>query len=195
MKREAKIERKTFETDIKLYFNIDGSGKSQILTEIGFLDHMLTLFAKHGFFDLDITAIGDLHVDGHHTTEDIGIALGTAIKQALSDKKSIKRYGTSFVPMDESLAMVTVDLSGRPFLVFDADFPSTKVGDLDTELICEFFRGIAFNSGINLHVKLFYGDNTHHIIEAIFKAFARALDEASTIDSRIHGVLSTKGVL
>ena len=195
MIRESKISRKTLETDIQLKLNLDGTGRSKISTGIGFLDHILTLFTKHGILDLDIDAVGDLNIDGHHTVEDIGIVLGIAIKDALKDKKSIKRYGTSFLPMDEALVMVVVDLSGRPFLVFDANFKNAKVGDLDTELICEFFRAVSFNAAINLHIKIFYGDNTHHIIEAIFKAFGRAINEASTIDPKIEGILSTKGVL
>ncbi len=195
MDRKAEIKRKTNETDISLNLCIDGSGQTQIATGIGFLDHMLTLFTKHGLFDLTLKADGDLEVDGHHTVEDVGIVLGQAIKQALGDKKSIKRYGCSHVPMDESLAMVVLDLSGRPFLVYDVKLTSDKVGDMDTELVEEFFRAVAFNAGINLHIKVFYGSNNHHIIEAVFKAFGRALDEATRTDSRIEGVMSTKGSL
>lgn len=195
MKRAAEIKRKTNETDIILNINIDGSGFGEISTGVGFLDHMLTLFAKHGLFDLKVKAIGDLNVDAHHTVEDIGIVLGQVLKEALGEKKSIKRYGTAFVPMDEALAMVSLDLSGRPFLVFDARFTSDKVGEMETELVEEFFRAVAFNAGINIHIKVFYGCNNHHIIEAIFKAFARSLDEASCIDERIEGVMSTKGTL
>ena len=195
MMRNAQISRKTKETDIFLKILIDGKGISKIDTGIGFMDHMLTLVAKHGLFDIEIKAVGDLNVDAHHTVEDIGIVLGQAIKDALKEKKSIKRYGTAFVTMDESLAMVSLDLSGRPFLVFDAEFNNDKVGDMETQLIEEFFRVVSFNSGMTLHVKVFYGSNNHHIIEAIFKAFSKALDEATKIDERIEGVMSTKGVL
>jgi len=195
MKRECNIERKTNETNISLSFNIDGSGKGSINTEIGFLDHMLTLFAKHGLFDLDIKAKGDLKVDAHHTVEDIGIVLGQAINKALGDKKSIVRYGSAFVPMDEALALSSIDIGGRPYIVFDVQFESEKAGEMETEVIEEFFRAIAFNAGMNLHIKVFYGGNNHHIAEAIFKSFAKALDEATSIDKRIEGVLSTKGML
>ncbi|AEV70367.1 imidazoleglycerol-phosphate dehydratase HisB [Acetivibrio clariflavus] len=195
MERKAQISRKTGETDIKLTVNLDGSGKSNINTGVGFLDHMLDLFTRHGLFDLEVSAKGDLHVDAHHTVEDVGIVLGQAIKEALGDKKSIRRYGSCFVPMDESLALVALDLSGRPFLVFDVNLPAQKLGIMETELIEEFFRAVAFNAGMNLHIKLFYGNNTHHIIEAIFKAFGRALDQAVFIDDRIEGVMSTKGLL
>ncbi|MFA6309453.1 MAG: imidazoleglycerol-phosphate dehydratase HisB [Clostridia bacterium] len=195
MDRESLIERKTNETDISLLFKIDGSGIGEIETGIGFFDHMLTLFSRHGLFDVKLKAKGDLNVDAHHTVEDIGIVLGQAIKKALGDKKSIKRYGSSFVPMDESLALCAIDVGGRPFVVFDAQFTSDKVGEMETDMIVEFFRAIAFNSGINLHIKVFYGGNNHHISEAIFKAFAKALDEATSIDKRIEGVLSTKGML
>ncbi len=195
MERKANIKRKTNETDISLNLAVDGDGKSEINTGIGFLDHMLTLFAKHGFFDLYVEASGDLEVDGHHTVEDVGIVLGQAIKNALGEKKSIKRYGTSFVPMDETLAMVSIDLSGRPFLVFDANFSSPGIGNLDTQLIEEFFRAVAFSSGITLHIKILHGKNDHHKAEAIFKAFGRALDDAVKPDIRITGVMSTKGIL
>lgn len=195
MTRECKTERKTNETDIAMFLNIDGSGKSNIKTGIGFLDHMLTLFAKHGLFDLDILAKGDLQVDAHHTVEDIGIVMGQAINKALGDKKSIVRYGSSFVPMDEVLALCAIDIGGRPYLVFDASFETEKAGELETEVIEEFFRAVAFNAAMNIHIKVFYGGNNHHIAEAIFKSFAKALDEASSIDKRIDGVLSTKGML
>lgn len=195
MLRDAEINRKTSETDIYLRFAIDGNGVSKVETGIGFLDHMLTLFSKHGLFDLIIKANGDLNVDAHHTVEDIGIVLGQAIKEALGEKKSIKRYGSAFVPMDESLALVALDIGGRPFLVLDAHFTNDKVGEMDTELFEEFFRAVAFNSGLNLHIKVFYGSNNHHMVEAVFKAFGRALDEASRIDGRIEGVMSTKGVI
>lgn len=195
MERKANIKRKTNETDISLNLAVDGDGKSEINTGIGFFDHMLTLFAKHGFFDLYIEASGDLEVDGHHTVEDVGIVLGQAIKNALGEKKSIKRYGTSFVPMDETLAMVSIDLSGRPFLVFDANFSSPGIGNLDTQLIEEFFRAVAFSSDTTLHIKILHGKNDHHKAEAIFKAFGRALDDAVKPDIRITGVMSTKGIL
>lgn len=195
MARNAKVSRKTNETDISLQFSLDGSGVCQINTGIGFFDHMLELFARHGLFDLTVQAAGDLHVDGHHTVEDTGIVLGQAIGQAAGDKCSICRYGTSHVPMDEALAMVSLDVSGRPYLVFDAAFPAARTGELDTELVQEFFRAVAFQAGLTLHVHVMYGTNTHHMIEAIFKAFARALDAATRLDDRIQGVMSTKGVL
>lgn len=195
MLRKAEIERKTAETDIKLSLNIDGDGNSSIATGVGFLDHMLTLFSKHGFLTLGIICNGDTEVDAHHTVEDIGIVLGQAISKALGDKKSIKRYGTSYVPMDESLAMVSMDISGRPFLVYDTPLTCGRLGEMDTELVEEFFRAVAFNAGITLHIKVLYGKNNHHMVEAIFKAFGRALDEACTIDNRIKGVMSTKGML
>ncbi len=195
MGRKAEIKRTTNETDIQLKLEVDGKGPAGIVTGIGFLDHMLTLFSKHGLFDLEISAKGDLEVDAHHTVEDIGIVLGQAIKEALGDKKSIRRYGSSILPMDEALAMVAIDLGGRPFLVFDASFANDKVGDMETELVEEFFRAVAFNAGMNLHIKVFYGSNNHHIVEAVFKAFGRALDEATRLDGRIEGVMSTKGVI
>lgn len=195
MERKAEISRKTNETEVTLGICLDGTGKSEIHTGIGFLDHMLELFSRHGLFDLTVKARGDLAVDAHHTVEDIGIVLGSALKEAMGDKKSIKRYGASYVPMDEALAMVALDLSGRPFLVFEARFTSEKVGEMQTELVEEFFRAVAHNAGINLHIKVFYGSNNHHIIEAVFKAFGRALDEATRKDDRIEGVLSTKGNL
>jgi len=195
MGRSAHISRKTNETDVSIKLDIDGSGKCEADTGIGFFNHMLSLFSRHGLFDISIKATGDLCVDAHHTVEDVGITLGQAFKEALGSKNNIKRYGTSFVPMDESLAMVVVDLSGRPFLVFDAKFTSDRIGEMDTELVEEFFRALAFNAGITLHIKAFYGSNNHHIAEAIFKAFGRALDEATSVDSRIEGVMSTKGVL
>lgn len=195
MARKAEIARITGETDIKLNLLLDGSGKSNIDTGVGFLDHMLTLFAKHGLLDMAVKAKGDLKVDAHHTVEDVGITLGQAIKEALGIKESIKRYGTQFIPMDEAFAMVSVDLGGRPFLVFDAEFTSDRLGEMDTELVEEFFRAVAFNAGMNLHIKVLYGSNNHHIAEAIFKAFGRAIDEASRIDDRIIGVMSTKGML
>jgi imidazoleglycerol-phosphate dehydratase len=195
MERQSEMKRKTGETDICLTLHMDGTGASDIETGIGFFDHMLNLFARHGLMDLKVKAMGDLEVDAHHTVEDVGIVLGQAVKEALGEKKSIRRYGTAHVPMDEALAMVALDLSGRPFLVFDAQFSADRVGRMDTELVEEFFRAVAFHAGITLHIKVFYGSNNHHMIEAIFKAFGRALDEATRADERILGVMSTKGSL
>lgn len=193
--RIAQIDRKTTETNITIEVNLDGEGIYNIDTGIGFFDHMLSLAAKHGIIDLSIKAEGDLYVDAHHTVEDVGIALGKCIEKALGDKKGITRYGTSFLPMDETLAMVSMDISGRPYLVFEAEFNSPMVGEMDTELVEEFFRALAFNAGITLHTKVLYGKNAHHMIEALFKAFGRALREAVTKDERIKGVMSTKGSL
>lgn len=195
MSRTACIERVTGETAIKVTLTIDGSGQTQVSTGIGFFDHMLTLLGKHGLFDLVAEAKGDLAVDGHHTVEDMGIVLGQALAKALGDKAGIKRYGTAFVPMDEALAMVSLDVSGRPYLVFEAMLPSERVGQFDSELTEEFFRAMSIHAGLTLHVRLLSGKNTHHIIEAIFKAFGRALDEATRQDDRIKGVMSTKGIL
>jgi imidazoleglycerol-phosphate dehydratase len=195
MSRTASVERITGETAIKLTLQLDGSGQSQINTGIGFFDHMLLLFGKHGLLDLSIEAKGDTYVDGHHTVEDTGIVLGQALAKALGDKNGIKRYGTAFVPMDEALAMVSLDISGRPYLVFDVALPSEQVGQFDSELTEEFLRALSVHAGITLHVRLLSGKNTHHIIEAIFKALGRALDEATRQDDRIKGVMSTKGML
>ncbi|MEQ2528820.1 imidazoleglycerol-phosphate dehydratase HisB [Robertmurraya yapensis] len=195
MSRTSSITRKTNETSIELSLNIDGEGKSNLETGVPFMTHMLDLFTKHGQFDLTIAALGDTEVDDHHTTEDIGICLGQVLKEALGDKKGIKRYGNAFVPMDEALAQVVVDLSNRPHLEMRATFPSQKVGTFDTELVHEFLWKLALEARMNLHVIVHYGQNTHHIIEAIFKALARALDEATTIDPRIKGIPSTKGML
>lgn len=195
MKREAAITRTTKETDIQCKLNIDGSGKANLNTGIGFFDHMLDGFARHGFFDLDCTVKGDLYVDGHHTVEDAGIVLGQAIKEAIGDKKGIRRYGYFLLPMDDSLAMCAVDLSGRPYFVFDCNFPTERVGELDTELVKEFFYAVSYSAGMNLHIRMLSGDNSHHMIEAIFKAFAKALDQACSFDPRITDVLSTKGTL
>ena len=195
MTREAQIERRTNETNIKLAFGIDGEGKSELETGVPFLSHMLDLFAKHGHFDLTVDADGDVEVDGHHTTEDIGICLGMALTKALGDKKGIKRYGNAFVPMDEALAQVVVDLSNRPHLEFRADIPAPMIGDFDTELVHEFLWKLAIEAKMNLHVIVHYGRNSHHIVEAIFKALGRALDEATTIDPRVKGIPSTKGML
>lgn len=193
--RQAKTARKTNETNISLALEIDGEGKADIQTDVPFMTHMLDLFTKHGHFNLTVDAKGDTDVDDHHTTEDIGIVLGQMFKEALGDKKGIKRYGSSFVPMDETLAQVVVDLSNRPHLEMRAAFPSQKVGTFDSELVHEFLWKFALEARINLHVIVHYGTNTHHIIEAIFKAMARALDEATTIDPRVKGIPSTKGML
>jgi imidazoleglycerol-phosphate dehydratase len=195
MVRSAEIVRKTNETDIRLSFGIDGEGNSKIETGVPFMSHMMDLFTKHGQFDCTIEANGDTEVDDHHTTEDIGICLGLALLESLGDKKGIKRYGSAMVPMDEALAQVVVDLSNRPHLEFRAELPSQKVGTFDTELVHEFLWKLALEARMNLHVIVHYGHNTHHIIEAIFKALGRALDEATTIDPRVKGVPSTKGML
>ncbi|KFI02824.1 imidazoleglycerol-phosphate dehydratase HisB [Bacillus spizizenii] len=193
--RKAERARKTNETDIELAFAIDGEGQADIQTDVPFMTHMLDLFTKHGQFDLSINAKGDVDIDDHHTTEDIGICLGQALLEALGDKKGIKRYGSAFVPMDEALAQVVIDLSNRPHLEMRADFPAAKVGTFDTELVHEFLWKLALEARMNLHVIVHYGTNTHHIIEAVFKALGRALDEATTIDPRVKGIPSTKGML
>ncbi|MFD2991492.1 imidazoleglycerol-phosphate dehydratase HisB [Fictibacillus nanhaiensis] len=193
--RQHTIERNTKETQISLALNIDGEGQADIQTPVPFLNHMLDAIARHGHFDLTVNAAGDVEIDDHHTTEDVGICLGQAIQGALGDKRGIKRYGNAFVPMDETLAQVVIDLSNRPHLEFRAEFPSQKVGTFDTELVHEFFWKLALEARMNLHVIVHYGSNTHHIIEAIFKAFTKALDEATQIDPRVKGVPSTKGML
>lgn len=193
--RQASIHRKTSETDIDLFIRIDGSGDAQIDTGIGFFDHMLKSFAKHGMFDLKLNVTGDLIVDCHHTVEDVGIVLGEAIKKALGDKKSIRRYGDIILPMDEALILCAIDLSGRPYLVFDATFSSDMVGYFDTQMVKEFFYAISYSAGMNLHIRKIAGENDHHIIEGMFKAFAKALDEATVKDTRIKTILSTKGSL
>ena len=195
MERSATITRKTKETDISVTLKLEGSGQGNIETGIGFFDHMLEGFATHGFFDLDMRIRGDLQVDGHHSVEDAGIVLGTAIKEALGDKSGIKRYGLSILPMDDALALCAVDLCGRPYFVFDCEFTTDKVGTLDTELVREFFYAVSYSAGMNLHIKMLSGINNHHMIEAVFKAFAKALDEATGKDERIKDVLSTKGSL
>lgn len=195
MGRKAEVTRKTKETDISVILDLDGCGKSNINTGIGFFDHMLEGFAKHGFFDLEMSIKGDLEVDGHHSVEDAGIVLGTALKKALGDKSGIKRYGSCILPMDDALALCAVDLCGRPYFVFECDFTVEKAGELDTELIREFFYAVSYSGGMNLHMKMLSGINNHHMIEALFKAFARALDEAVGKDARITDVLSTKGSL
>lgn len=193
--RTSEISRKTKETDINIKLDIDGTGKNSIDTGIGFFNHMLEGFSKHGFFDLDVKIKGDLEVDGHHTVEDAGIALGTAIKEAIGDKAGIKRYGYFILPMDEVLVMCAVDLCGRPYLNFDYEFKSPMVGDFDTELVNEFFYAVSYSAGMNLHLKVMDGGNAHHVIEALFKAFSKALDMATGYDERVTGVLSTKGAL
>lgn len=192
--RISKRERITKETSIKLDINLDGNGQGTIDTGIGFFDHMLTLFSFHGKIDLNVKADGDLNVCDHHTIEDIGITLGEAFKEAIGDKKGINRYGTFYVPMDETLALVSLDISNRPFLVFDCDFKREMVGEMSTEMVVEFFRAFAFNAGITLHLKVLYGENDHHKIEALFKAFGRAIREAKSINEE-NGLPSTKGIL
>ena len=194
-RRVAVVERNTKETQIKLTLDLDGSGKSDVHTGIDFLDHMLEWFARHGFFDLTVFVNGDLAVDGHHTTEDTGIVLGEAIAKAVSDKKGIMRYGFATLPMDEALCLCAVDLSGRPYLVFDASFFGGRVGNLDTQLVREFFYAVSYAAGMNLHLRMLSGGNDHHMIESMFKAFAKSLDAATGFDERVTDVLSTKGTL
>jgi len=193
--RQASIERNTFETKIKLTVNLDQQEPVEIATGVGFFDHMLTLFARHSRISLLVTVDGDIWVDSHHTVEDVGIVLGQAIREALGKKEGINRYGTSFVPMDETLGMASLDLSGRSYLVFDAHFDNPKLGDFDTELVEEFFQALAFNIQMNLHLKILHGKNSHHKSESLFKATGRALREAITINPEIQGVNSTKGIL
>lgn len=195
MERKATIKRETKETNIFIELNIDGKGINEIDTGIGFLNHMLTHISKHGFFDLKVKAIGDLDVDSHHTIEDVGIVLGKCIKKALGDRVGIKRYGSSIVPMDEALVLCAVDISGRPIYISNAEFTVERLGSFDTEMVEEFFRAVCINSGLNMHIKVLDGKNNHHIAEAMFKAFGKALNEATQMDSRIEGVLSTKGTL
>ncbi len=195
MERSAQIHRKTNETDIELSLLIDGFGKASVNTGIGFFDHMLNSFCRHGFFDMALTVRGDLHVDSHHTIEDTGIVLGEAIRQALGDKKGICRYGSFILPMDDVLVLAALDLSGRPWFGYDVTLTAERVGSFDTEMVREFFYAVAYSAGMNLHIKLLSGENNHHIIEGIFKAFAKALDAATGYDPRIHDVLSTKGAL
>jgi imidazoleglycerol-phosphate dehydratase len=193
--RKSSLKRETNETNISIDFNIDGSGKADINSGIGFFDHMLNSFARHGLFDLNLNIKGDLYVDTHHTIEDTGIVLGNAIKEAIGDKKSIKRYGSVILPMDETLVLCSLDLSGRPYLVFDAEFTTDKVGYFDTEMVKEFFYAVSYSAGMNLHLKVLSGGNNHHMIECMFKAFAKALDEATIVDARITDLMSTKGSL
>ena len=194
--RCATVKRVTGETQIELTLNLDGSGKCDVENPIGFFDHMLNSFAKHGFFDLTLKVKGDLFVDCHHTIEDTGIVLGQAILKALGTKAGIKRFGSFMLPMDETLVLSAVDLSGRPYLVYDLELTTDRVGYMDTEMVKEFFYAVSYSAGMNLHIKQMYGLNNHHIIEAAFKAFARALDEATTLDDRLSGkIMSTKGSL
>lgn len=193
--RKASVDRVTKETSISMELNLDGSGNARINTGIGFFDHMLNSFARHGLFDLIVNIKGDLYVDTHHTIEDAGIVLGQAIREAVGAKKSIKRYGSAILPMDETLVLCALDLSGRPYLVFDAEFTTDRVGYFDTEMVKEFFYAISYSAGMNLHIKVLTPGNNHHMIECIFKAFAKALDEAIKKDERINDVLSTKGAL
>ncbi|MGI6172267.1 MAG: imidazoleglycerol-phosphate dehydratase HisB [Butyricicoccus sp.] len=195
MPRTSSVQRNTKETKISLDLNLDGSGIARLHTGIGFFDHMLDGFARHGLFDLTVKVDGDLEVDSHHTIEDTGIVLGTAIREALGSKKGIRRYGSCILPMDEALVLCAVDLSGRPYLVFDGEFTADRCGDMDTEMAREFFYAISYAAGMNLHLKVLYGSNNHHIMEAMFKAFAKALDMATVNDPRIVDVLSTKGSL
>lgn len=195
MPRTSIIERITKETKIRLDLNLDGRGKTEISTGVGFFDHMLEGFARHGMFDMVVEAEGDLHVDDHHTIEDVGIVLGTAIKEAVGDKVGIRRYGSCILPMDESLVLCAIDLSGRPYLSWDGEFTTDKVGDMSTEMVKEFFYAISYTSGMNLHMKVLTPGNNHHMIEAMFKSFAKALDSAISYDERITDVLSTKGSL
>ncbi len=193
--RLAQVRRKTAETEIRLELNLDGSGRADVSTGIGFFDHMLNSFAKHGLFDLKVEAKGDLEVDSHHTIEDTGIVLGQAVREALGDKKGIRRFGECMLPMDETLMLCALDLSGRPYLQLQLPLTVPRVGDFDTEMVREFFYAVSYSAGMNLHLKMLDGSNNHHIIEAAFKAFARALDCASGFDERIQDVLSTKGSL
>jgi len=195
MARCKLIERETKETNISLQLDLDGKGEANIDTGIGFMDHMLEGFAKHGFFDLKVKAKGDLNVDGHHTVEDLGIVLGIAIKETIGNKAGIKRYGSMILPMDDALVLCAIDLCGRPYFNYECSFSNERVGYLETQNIREFFYAISYSAGMNLHIKVLNGENDHHKIEAIFKAFAKALDEASSFEPRSNGVLSTKGTL
>ncbi len=195
MGRLAEIERVTKETDIRLFLELDGTGQAKVDTGIGFFDHMLCSFAHHGFFDLELLVKGDLEVDTHHTIEDVGIVLGKAIRQAVGDKKGIRRFGSMILPMDEALILCALDLCGRPFLVYDLNLDRERVGQLETEMVREFFYAVSYGGEMNLHIKQLSGTNNHHIIEGAFKAFGKALDEAVGVEERITGVLSTKGTL
>ena len=193
--RTAEEVRATRETDIALKLNLDGTGKYEIETGVGFFDHMLAGFARHGLFDLELKVKGDLEVDDHHTVEDTGIVLGSALKKALGDKKGIRRYGSSILPMDETLVLTAVDLGGRPYFVFDGEFPTERIGDMASEMVREFFYAVSYSAGMNLHMRVLNAGNSHHMAEALFKSFAKSLDEATSMDPRITDVLSTKGSL
>ncbi|HET8579629.1 MAG TPA: imidazoleglycerol-phosphate dehydratase HisB, partial [Nitrospiraceae bacterium] len=193
--RRASIERTTTETQIKVELVLDGTGRGQIQTTIPFLDHMLTLLAKHGFFDLTVQAKGDTDIDDHHTVEDVGIVIGDSLKQALGNKEGIRRFGWALIPLDETLAQVTVDLSGRPYLVYRVELPQRRIKTFDLGLFEDFFQAFATHAALNLHVNVLYGRNPHHIMEAVFKALAKALDQATALDERVSGVPSTKGSL
>tara|TARA_Y100000294_G_scaffold110961_1_gene102816 strand:- start:533 stop:1120 length:588 start_codon:yes stop_codon:yes gene_type:complete len=195
LERIASVKRKTSETDIEIDLNLDGEGKFDICTKIPFLDHMLTQLAKHGLFDLKIKADGDVEIDFHHTVEDIGIVLGKAFKKALKEKKGIRRYGSAYTPLDEALALVVADIAGRPYFVYKVDLPKEKIGEFDVELVEEFFQAFANNCGVTLHISLIYGNNLHHSVEAIFKAFAKAMDQGTSLDKRVKDIPSTKGSL
>lgn len=195
MEREAQISRKTKETDITCRLKLDGRGEAQISTGIGFFNHMLEGFAKHGFFDLAFSCKGDLIVDGHHTIEDAGIVLGQAVREALGDKKGIRRFGSFILPMDDALCLCAVDLSGRPYLGYEVQFSAERVGYMETEMVKEFFYAVSYSAGMNIHIKMLSGQNNHHMMEAMFKSFGKALDEAVSADTRIEDVLSTKGTL
>lgn len=194
--RRAKLTRKTKETDITIDFLVDGKGEANINTGIGFFDHMLEGFTRHGLFDMSVNCVGDLNVDCHHSIEDTAIVLGNCIKKAIGDKKGIKRYGSMILPMDETLVLCAIDLCNRPYLSFEADFPTEKIGQMDTEMVKEFFYAISYSAGMNLHIQVLKSGNSHHMAEAMFKAFAKALDEATMVDPRIAGeILTTKGAL
>ncbi len=193
--RNAQISRKTRETDIDFFIELDGSGSAEVKTGVPFMDHMLELFAKHGFFDLKVKVTGDTEVDFHHTMEDLGLVFGQALAQALGDKSGIRRYGSFLLPMDEALAQIALDLSGRPYLVYNVKSPAGRILDLDVRLFHEFFQALTVKAGMNLHINLLAGEEVHHVFEAVFKAFAKALDQAVGFDPRISGVLSTKGML
>ena len=195
MGRTASLKRKTSETEIEIDLNLDGKGSYDISTKIPFLDHMLTQLAKHGLFDLKIKADGDVEIDFHHTVEDVGIVLGKTFKKALKEKKGIRRYGSAYTPLDEALALVVADIAGRPYFVYKVDLPKEKIGEFDVELVEEFFQAFANNCGVTLHISLIYGNNLHHSVEAIFKAFAKAMDQGTSLDKRVKDIPSTKGSL
>ena len=195
MGRTASLKRKTSETEIEIDLNLDGKGSYDISTKIPFLDHMLTQLAKHGLFDLKIKADGDVEIDFHHTVEDVGIVLGKTFKKALKEKKGIRRYGSAYTPLDEALALVVADIAGRPYFVYKVDLPKEKIGEFDVELVEEFFQAFANNCGVTLHIRLIYGNNLHHSVEAIFKAFAKAMDQGTSLDKRVKDIPSTKGSL